>query len=330
MAIVTLDIEEGHAASHDLMSGWDYTRVAMIESLGFSSSTDDLIVQAEVALIAAADPSDGSINGTVGGRGTKYKMGSSGANVFLKSFSHEVISPNCVKSRIIYRGYPILVYDFDASLNQRESNIDVKKNVISVSYTYPADYGSDGNGGDTQKAGKRFVQGKFSQRDEFEAAFTVHFLVVAGNLTVHARGQTLTLTNDNATNLMTAIGAYNGCCNDDVYTIGVITGTKHQWQIRVRGVSHDQGLTYEASMSFLYRPSGWDKTETFINPDTGGPPPDLIISTKKVTDSDWPEYAGIPPASTPDIGQTIAATADEATFPSFGDVSGATFPTVQN
>ena len=331
MAIVTLDCKEGYSASHDLLTGWDYTRIAMVEDLAYGGSTDDLITQAEAALSATYDPSPGSITGVVGQRGSKYNMGSGGVTVYLKAFVPDVVGPNSVEFRIVYRGYPILVYEFDGSLNQIEANIDVNQNPIAVSYTYNSSYGTTSNGGDSNKANHRYVQSVLVQRDEPEPVFTVRFLVVTGNLSTHVRGQDLNLFNANATDCMTAIGSFSGTCNDDTYTIGIITGTKHQWKIvRVTGVSRDQGLTYEASMSFQFRPSGWDKTVTFINPDTGQPPPDLVVSTVKVTDPAFPQYAGIPPTATPDIGSTIAATADESTFPSFGDAMNATFPLVKN
>ena len=88
--------------------------------------------------------------------------------------------------------------------------------------------------------------------------------------------------------------------------------------INVKGHSDDQGLTYQAEMSFHYRPSGWDATATYISRYTGQPPGDAVISTVKASDNTFPQYAGNYAAGTPDIGQTLAATADESTFPSFG------------
>lgn len=322
MASITLDIEEGHSASHDLISGWDYTRAAMVEGLSPALSTDDLIVQSEALLVAA-----------VGNRGSRYQMGSSGIYVYLKAFVPEIIvgsdllPTGAVKYRIVYRGYPILLYEFDGALNQVEANLDTNGTIIAVSYTYPANY----NTGNTSLAGTRQIQSVLIQRDEPEPIFSFSFLVTSGSLSVHIRGHDFILTNANATDIMSAIVAFSGTCNDATYTIGVIVGTKHQWKIvHVAADSKDQGLTYYAKMYMQYRPSGWDKTATFINPDTGRPPADLIVSNVKVTDSQFPQYAGNQSTGTPDIGSTLAFTVDESTFPSFGSYPGATFPDVNN
>ena len=335
MAIVTLDYEEGYSASHDIITGWDYTRIALVEQIVSSTSADDLITQAEAALIAAPDSSVGSITGVVGKRGSKYRMGSGGgfgsaANdvyVFIKAFVPEIVSPTCVKFHIVYRGYPVLTYEIDGCVSQIESNIDIYKTVMSVSYTYPSDYVG------SQNAGQQYVQGVLVPRDEPEPVFTVRFMVVPGNLSVYIRGQNFNLVNANATDLMTAIAAFGGTVNNANYSIGIITGTLHQWKIvSVRASSEDQGLTYHAAMSFQFRSLGWDKALTFINPDTGLPPADLVVSKVKVTDGlAFPEYSWLTTdGSQPDIGSTIAATADESTFPSFGDVTNATFPKVNN
>jgi hypothetical protein len=323
MATVQVDIEEGYSASHDLLSGWDYTRVGLVDELPVGLSTDDLITQAEAIMISV-----------VGDRGTKYQMGSSGIFVYLKAFVPEIRSPNCVMFRIVYHGYPLLQYEFDAALTQIESNVDTNSTPIATSYKYPTHYS------DTAKAGHRFVQGAMVARDENEPVFSVTFMVVRGSITVFIRGKQFMLFNANATDMMTVIGAFGGTCNNDVYTIGQITGTKHQWKIvKVSSTSPDQGLTYYAKMYFQFRHVGWDKTVTFIDPGTGQPPPDLILSTVKVTDNTFPQYAGIPPvgadqividSGTPDIGSTIAFTVSESKFPSFGDVQNATFPIVAN
>ena len=35
--------------------------------------------------------------------------------VYLKQFIPEVLSPTAVKFRIVYRGYPLLTYEFDGA-----------------------------------------------------------------------------------------------------------------------------------------------------------------------------------------------------------------------
>jgi hypothetical protein len=333
MATVQLDFEEGFSASHDFLTGWDYTRMAIVEGIPTTTSTDDLITQAELLLTNTPDPSSGSLTGIIGTRGSKYSMGDSGIHVYLKAFVPEIKSPNCVMFRIVYRGYPKLTYSLGGSLNQIESNLDVNQNPIIVSYTYNSSYGSMNNGGGTPAfAGQRQIQGVMTPRDSYEPAFSVKFLIVAGsNLSAYIRGQNYTITNGDGTSLMTLVGMFKGTCNNAPYQIGIINGTKHQWKIvDVTGTSDDQGLTYIVTMTFQFRPTGWDKTVTFINPDTGMPPPDLILSTVQVTDGTFPQYASKPGASTVvDIGATIAATADESTFPSFG-FTGTTFPDVNN
>jgi hypothetical protein len=48
---------------------------------------------------------------------------------------------------------------------------------------------------------------------------------------------------------------------------------------KVSGISRDQGVTYEVTLSMRFNPATWDPQVTFINPDDGKPPPDLVAGT---------------------------------------------------
>lgn len=259
---VQVDILEGSSASHHITQGWAITRVAVITGLNADASADTakLYNDALTALIAV-----------VGDRGSQCP--SISVPTYLEEFIPELLSPESVKIRIVYKGYPLPTYEFNAGLSQVESNVDAQGHPITVAYTYPDDYALD-----PRKAGLTITQGGMVSRPVSEPAFTIRFLVTSGTIPTQViNGVFFNFPGvRTATEIMTYLAAYEGTVNSNYYQIGLISGAPHQWMVTsVRGVSRDGGDSYEASMTFQFRAATWDQLVTYINPDDGKPPPDL-------------------------------------------------------
>jgi hypothetical protein len=178
---------------------------------------------------------------------------------YLEEFIPEIISPEVVRVRMVYRGYPLPTYEFDSNLVQKETNLDINGNHIFVMYIYPTDYRQD-----VTKAGTLGAQGCLVSHPVLEAAVTVRFTLLGTE-------------SDSATELMAALTLLAGTVNESEITIGNITGAPRTWKLaKVQGTSQDGMVSYQALVSFQYRAATWDELVTFINPDDGKPPRDLI------------------------------------------------------
>lgn len=245
---VYLDLLEGAAGSHHIVAGWGITRVATITGLKpvwvGQQDTGQLLQQALTELVKIT-----------GERGSPCP--SIGVPTYLEQFIPEVVTPEVVKIRIVYKGYPAAQIEFDTCLTQVETNVDKDGNLISVQYKYPSNYVLD-----PRKAGKTIPQGGFVTRPKGEPKYSVRFMATSGLASV------------------TALCAMEGYVNKSAWPVGTIPGAARTWLCSsVRAVSKDGGFSYEICMTFQYREEGWDPLVVFINPDDGKPPPDLVIGT---------------------------------------------------
>lgn len=253
-AEVYLDLINGATAMHHIQSGWTITRLAVVIGLETPLggwTTGKLLDAAEDVLIAV-----------VGDRGTPCP--DIPVPNYLEQFVPEIVSPDVVKYRIVYKGFPRPRYELDGTLSQVESNKDSSGNLIVLSYTYPSGYTLN-----PVNAGKYVEQGGMISRPIPEMSFTVRFTIIGGNVGLGAW---------NATEMATWFcDKYMGKVNSNEYWIGKVKGEPRQWLVdKVRGVSQDGGVTYEMQMTFHYRRTTWDQLVVFINPDDGKPPPDLL------------------------------------------------------
>lgn len=274
---VEVDILEGTAASHDLVSGWEITRIAIVTGLSASATSPAKIAAAETAVIAVTGDR-GAVCPTIA------------VPTYLVRFVHELVGDGTTdKVKILYKGYPRAVYEFDGSLNQVETNLDSNGDPIEVSYTYPANYPLD-----EQKRNILVTQGGFITRAVPEPIFTVRWVQTA--IVVEEEPWT-------ATDAMTQLKLdYEGKVNDAEYSIGRLTGSARTWLIeKISGTTRDGGLTYEAAMTFHYRGNTWDTQVTFINPDDGLPPADLIANTG------YKIYSAYPTATFPSFSALFPA-----------------------
>ena len=256
---VTVDLV-GAVSSHSLMGGWDVTRGAVVENLNVNGGlgTADIVQLAEAALISTLiNMGEGS-----GDRGSQWRA--FGVPVILKSFDHEVISANAVRSKIHYKGLPVVVLEVDSCLGQIQTNLDMDGHPITVAYQYPADYPGDHK----WVTGAPIVQGGLVSLDVPERIISLRATLVdqvSGGVMTTALSQLNTLS------------ALIGKLNDASFTILEFTGLARTWRVdKARGTSDDGGRTYKFDIVFHYREATWDDPVTFINPDTGKPPPDLV------------------------------------------------------
>lgn len=251
--VVNIDQIDGASGQHHVVQGWDINVMATVTGIPEPSGgwTTGLLLSTALAYVI----------GVTGDRGTPCP--NIVVPTYLEKFTPEVETPEVVKIRITYKGYPLPQYEFSSALNQVQSNIDAQGNLITTQYTYPNNYGQAlVLPGDPRRAGTSPMQGGFITRPLAEVTFTIKLVVTQG---FYAVSQLCLL---------------EGKTNKDPWPIGAIPGAIHTWLVSsVRAVSRDGGSAFELSMSFQYREQTWDPVVVFINPDDGLPPHDLVAGT---------------------------------------------------
>lgn len=260
--LVKFDNIEGTDAARALGPGWSLTRTCVVSGIAPTSENGDVTA-------AMFNEALNAVITIVGDRGSASQ--DIPQSNYLDNFKPDIKGPGVVHVAIHYRGYPLPRYEFEGALSQVETYRDLDGVPISVSYTYPANYATT-HPGSPERAGTTLQQGCKAPLMLPEPCFTVNWLVTAGSLAGVGAAS--------ATDMMTHYGMFMGTVNKDPYTLGVIDGEARTWKVvRVRGTSRDGGNTYEASMTFQYRKRTWDVPVTFVNPDDGTPPPDLVANT---------------------------------------------------
>ena len=274
---VQLDTLEGANARRNITGGWSITQVAVVTGLN-ASHTDDTAELYDAAIKAVA--------AITGDRGSQC-VSIADVPTYLEEFIPEIMNLETVRVHIIYKGYPAPVYEFDGALTQIETFRFKDGTPIVTTYTYPTGYPINPARLNPDGSGRTLTQGCKVPMPLCEPCFTVHWIVTAGTLAGYG--------DVSATDMMTHYGSMEGKVNASTYTIGIVVGTARQWMItRVHGVSRNGGVTFEASMTFQFRggwvvnadpdhvppiagvPRSWDPVATFVNPDDGNPPPDLV------------------------------------------------------
>lgn len=254
---VTFDLVDGLTWSFDIINGFQGSRCGIVNGLatGVDGSFDDatnltsgiLMQRAYNAIVALAPPASGCPGVTLPN--------------YLKNIQMtECNSTDSQRFKLEYRGFPATQIEFNTSLAYVEDYVDNQGNPITVVYTYPSDYI-----GNPAFPGKLFTQGKAVSRPTSEPTFMVKFT------TSGLPG-------------ITQLALLVGMVNNGPYPVGVIGGAARTWLCTgFRALSEDGGITYNASLSMQYRATTWDNKIMFINPDTGSPPPDLIVGTGSKT-----------------------------------------------
>lgn len=286
---IQLSMREGNRAQHSINDGWDWRERFEISGLTsqMPATYDQLIADAELALVA--------IVGNRGTTGPPMPSGNGAGIVYtmLMDFEYEALGPDFVVGHIHYRGRPATRKSYGGSLGHIESNLDIFGNPITVSYTYPTNYGlvsSPGSGkgsGDPVWAGITNTVSKLVDKPVNEPVTTVIFQIEPPCV---LNGETV-----NADAIMSYLKAQEGDININLYDPTGATGQEYLLGApycymleNVGGDSQDGGITYEAHMSFHLRPQTWLTTVTYVNTDTGEPPPDLVIGTGQVQAQMYP------------------------------------------
>ena len=252
---VEVGVIEGSQAMHHISQGWAITVVATVSELGLNNPDTAMIYNHALSALI----------GQVGDRGSPCP--SIYVPTYLEQFIPEIISPDCVKIRIVYRGYPLPVIETSSVLSQVESNIDIYGNPIMVSYHFKMNYPYD-----LRKRGIVVQENVMVPRLAPETVKIVRWQVTAGAWS----GSNFSTASD----AMAYYEAMEGCINAATYTLAGKTGAPLTWLIEhVRGITRDGMRSYEAEMHFHYRSDGWDPMAYYKNPDTGIPPKDLVLAT---------------------------------------------------
>lgn len=256
MAVI-LDHVQGSQAAHRLIEGWAITRMATVT---------DIVVAPPINIGKLFTAALALVESETGPRGSACP--DIDVPTYLEQFIPETISSDCVRVRIIYKGYPLPVYEMSSAVSNKRTNKDADGVPITLAYTYANDYRWGGG----VFAGVSIPQGGLVNREMHEPVFTIRFIVLAGELF----GEDKT-----ATEIMSYLMTFEGKTNADIYTIGLIEGAIRTWKITtVRGVTRDGGISYEASITYQYRESTWDEVVPYIDPNTGKPPEDVDDSSQ--------------------------------------------------
>lgn len=147
-----------------------------------------------------------------------------------------------------------LVAEFGGSVQQVSTNLDREDQVVTVSYTYPADYLPDPSlRGETVEQGGTIT---------YLEPNTV--LVVRGRL--------------GSARAWMIVKGLQGKTNGASFVGGAI-GTWLCTSARARPVDVTGTPVYDIEVEFQYAPKGWKPWVTFRDPNTGEPPPDLVQGT---------------------------------------------------
>ena len=241
------------------------TNTSVTLSIAATASATVSLVFGSLDTAGLGQAAEGAVIAVTGNRGAICP--NVGVPTFLKTFQTDLIGPDAAKVKIVYAGYPLPTIEFDGTLNQVESNKDSSGALITVQYTYPSGYLLD-----ARKAGQTFTQGGMISRSICITTVVVRWVITDGKI----GGTPATATEILAWFKTT----FEGFLNNASYTLAAITGAARTWKVdKVAGVSRDGGQTYEAAMTFQYKPNTWDQLVVFINPDDGKPPPDLVSGT---------------------------------------------------
>lgn len=197
---------------------------------------------------------------------------------FLERMIPEVIAPDAVRVRLVYRGFAELQIEFSSTLVPYPTNKDKDGNDMSVSYTFPDDYFNRQWRAKTDEAVVTINLGKP------ETTVTLRYTAIANE------SQTASEV------VMSFIQTYMGKVNASTWES--FPGDARTWLCEsVRANSRDGGTTYELALTFHYREQTWDEYVVYLRPDTGTPPSDLEADVGKKTyrvrkEIDFPRLPG--------------------------------------
>lgn len=270
---------EGSSAEDDIIAGSSLVRACTV--------SDMIITIPAGSYVQACDITRTAINYVkyfTGDEGSSYIR--SGKLLYLQKFSAEVVGVDCARVFVHYKGFPNLQIEFNTSTSQVESNLDKDGTKITVSYTYPADYPGDPRRAALGKAHIADVQGGFISKPIAEKTLTVKYTVTKYNGV-----PAIKIIND-------WMDAYLNTVNDAVWSVAP-GAARTWWCADAKATSSDGGLTYNFDITFHYRKETWDFLVTYINPDDGKPPKDLVDGTG------YKKVQGIPTSTFPALPNVL-------------------------
>jgi hypothetical protein len=194
---------------------------------------------------------------------------------YLREAFAEAIDSDTVRVRLVYadpanmQGSQSLdTIEVGGSLSQIQTNLDIFNNTITVGYTYPLGYNLDDRLG-TGSAADRTVE-------------------TSKQVPVLLPEHSMTITRIEYENPSPRAIDYLGKVNVGAWNLAPSAAPRTWLCTAIVGRSNDAGLTWTVTYNFQYRADTWDTVVTFIDPNTGAPPPDLIVDTGITA---WQMYA---------------------------------------
>jgi len=252
---VTVDIIDGTSGRLTKDGFQEIERVAIVDGLTGTGYTK--IVQA-------------AYHADVPDIGARHPMVS---DAYLYEIRPVAEDSGTIRLSLLYRQQKLTVLDFvnapsmvpqydtvevGATLSQIETSFDYLGNRISVSYTYPADYGAE----DTPQ---------YKERNETKTTSkTIAKLYPDHQMTV--RKQEFTNPSVKALD-------YVGSVNNGPWSLAP-TSVAGQWMCTgLMGTSSDGRRSWDVVYNFQYRPDTWEELVQWQDPFTGEPPDDLVLGT---------------------------------------------------
>jgi len=242
---IRVDVQDGNAGRLTI-DGWEFTRVAIVsEVVGVGHARIFAAAQALIAVV-----------GTIGASHPTVVA------CKLQEIVPSSVSTDSIKFSLVYKqeddpDQPTsATIEVGTSLSQVETNKDANGEVISLSYTYPADYELD-----PKKRGKTVTQGGLISRLQPETSL------------VYKRVE--------STSPASKSKLYVGKVSLSGWALDPSAEDRTWLCMSITGSSDDNGVKWDVNHVFQHRADTWDQTVLFINPDDGKPPDDLVDDVGK-------------------------------------------------
>jgi hypothetical protein len=248
MATVSVDIVDGGSGKLTV-DGWELTRIATVS--GLTGTGNARLIEA-VAAVAA-------VTGNIGSAHPGY------AYALLESFQPEHLSTNVVKVSCVYKTLDpaddvnYAEIEVGTSLEQVETNKDTDGNLITVSYTYPADYKLD-----DKKRNQTITQ--------------------SGTVSTSAPKSSIVYSRRETGSPGSKSREYVGNVNAAGWQLDQDSpgADARTWKcMSIVGRSQDGGVTFDVTYVFEYRADTWEEWVRFVNPDDGKTPSDVAAAGLK-------------------------------------------------
>ena len=255
MAIVTLDLLAGNAGkitgnNPTTPAIVNLTRMVLVEGL-ISSNGYDRIKEAVLELFTQ----------------TGIQIGSqhpSESAAILRTITPESLDTTVVHLKLEYKTDKAMipVYQIGGSVESQQVNEDADGDAIEVWYDYPEDYPEQERAGKQEKTG--VIISKFVPRTVLQIVRTEYFDLDG-------------FTPITADQILQRAKNYMGKVNSVAWNVDTVAGVRSWLCTQIVGTTSDYSFSFKVTYTFVYNEDQWKQRVSFIDPNTGKPPPDIAL-----------------------------------------------------